>query len=127
MWKELGITNTFTLESSFCGADQGKFADYHFNVQLLEEVGHRFCDTILDFCDPDLVKVKQVLAELEIMLPKASDSESEDESDQDSGGDSDEGTEKTKGKKTTKGGSAAGAKNKAGKMGGQSSQVIGNG
>lgn len=81
MWKEMGITNTFTLESSFCGADQGKFADYHFNAELLTEVGHRFCDTILDFCDPDLVKVKQVLAELEIMLPKASDSESEDESD----------------------------------------------
>ena len=45
MWKELGITNTFTLEASFCGADQGKFADYHFNTDLLQEVGHRFCDT----------------------------------------------------------------------------------
>ena len=53
IWKELGITNSFTLEASFCGADQGKFADYHFNTDLLQEVGHRFCDTILDFCDPD--------------------------------------------------------------------------
>jgi len=35
MWKELGITNSFTLEASFCGADQGKFADYHFNTDLL--------------------------------------------------------------------------------------------
>ncbi len=58
MWKEMGITNTFTLEASFCGADQGKFADYHFNVDMLVEVGHRFCDTILDFCDPDQIKVK---------------------------------------------------------------------
>ena len=48
---------------------------------MLVEVGHRFCDTILDFCDPDQIKVKQVLEELEIMLPKASDSESEDNSD----------------------------------------------
>jgi hypothetical protein len=95
MWKEMGITNTFTLEASFCGADQGKFADYHFNVDMLQEVGHRFCDTILDFCDPDQIKVKQVLEELEIMLPKASDSESEDESDGDSG-DSDEGDKKKK-------------------------------
>ena len=31
MWKELGITNTFTAEASFCGCDQGKYADYHFN------------------------------------------------------------------------------------------------
>jgi len=48
-------------------------------------VGHRFCDTILDFLDPDQIKVKQVLEELEIMLPKASDSESCDDSEPDSG------------------------------------------
>ena len=58
MWKELGITNTFTCEASFCGADQGKYADYHFNQDLLEEMGHRICDTILDFCDPEQAKVK---------------------------------------------------------------------
>ena len=80
MWKEMNITNTFTLEASFCGPDQGKFADYHFNLDLLQEVGHKFCETILDFCDPDQIKVKQVLEELEIMLPKASDSESDEES-----------------------------------------------
>ena len=80
IWKELNITNTFTLEASFCGPDQGKFADYHFNLDLLQEVGHKFCETILDFCDPDQIKVKQVLEELEIMLPKASDSDSGDES-----------------------------------------------
>ena len=43
-------------------------------------MGHKFCETILDFCDPDQIKVKQVLEELEIMLPKASDSESDEES-----------------------------------------------
>jgi hypothetical protein len=84
IWKELGITNSFTLEASFCGADQGKFSDYHFNTDLLQEVGHRFCDTILDFCDPDQVKVKTVLEELEIMLPKASESGSDEESEGDS-------------------------------------------
>ena len=76
----MNITNTFTLEASFCGPDQGKYADYHFNLDLLQEVGHKFCETILDFCDPDQIKVKQVLEELEIMLPKASDSESDIES-----------------------------------------------
>ena len=54
----MNITNTFTLEASFCGPDQGKFADYHFNLDLLQEVGHKFCETILDFCDPDQIKVK---------------------------------------------------------------------
>ena len=53
MWKELGITNTFTCEASFCGSDIGKYADYHYNQDMLQEMGHRICDTILDFCDPD--------------------------------------------------------------------------
>jgi len=85
MWKEMGITNTFTLEASFCGPDQGKYADYHFNIDILEEVGHKFCETIMDFCDPDQIKVKQVLEEFEVLLPKASDSESDMESEPDSG------------------------------------------
>ena len=34
-WKEMGITNTYTLEASFCGADYGKYADFHFNTDLL--------------------------------------------------------------------------------------------
>ena len=42
MWKELGITNSYTLESSFCGADYGAYADFHFNTDLLQEVGHKF-------------------------------------------------------------------------------------
>jgi len=105
IWKEQGITNSFTLEASFCGADQGKFADYHFNTDLLQEVGHRFCDTILDFCDPDQVKVKAVLEELEIMLPKASESGSDEESD----GDSDcSGDDADKKKKKPTGGTANG-------------------
>jgi len=54
---------------------------------LLQEIGHRFCETILDFCDPDQTKVRSVLEELEIMLPKASDSESSDGSEDDSGSD----------------------------------------
>ena len=43
VWRELGITNSYTLEASFCGADFGKYADFHFNTDLLQEVGHAFC------------------------------------------------------------------------------------
>lgn len=57
----MGITNTYTLEASFCGADYGKYADFHFNTDLLQEVGYKFCETIIDFCDPDQIKVKDVL------------------------------------------------------------------
>ena len=105
MWKELGITNTFTCEASFCGSDIGKYADYHFNQDMLQEMGHRICDTILDFCDPDQVKVKQVLEELEIMHPQdqGSDSESDEESDSDESGDEDKKKKGTKKPKKGKG------------------------
>jgi hypothetical protein len=77
MWRE-GITNSYTLEASFCGADYGKYTEFHFNTDLLQQVGRNFCETIIDFCDPDQVKVKSVLEELEIMFPKNSDEESDE-------------------------------------------------
>lgn len=52
-------------------------------------MGHRICDTVLDFCDPDQVKVKAVLEELEIMVPENGGGDSEDGSDGESAPDSD--------------------------------------
>lgn len=105
-WKELGITNTYTVEASFCGADYGKYADFHFNTDLLQEVGHKFCETIIDFVDPDQVKVKDVLEQLEIMFPKNVDEESDDGSNADSDFSGDDAAPKDKaagGKKGAKG------------------------
>ena len=67
IYKEFGIVNTYTIESSFCGADIGKYRDYHFNTMHLQEIGRDFCDTILDFCDPNQNKVRSVTEELEAM------------------------------------------------------------
>ena len=58
VWKELGITNSYTLESSFCGSDFGKFSDLHFNTDMLQQIGHKFCQTIIEFCQPDNTKIK---------------------------------------------------------------------
>lgn len=79
LYKEMGIINSYTLESSFSGASFGKYADFHFNTDHLLEIGHNFCDAILDFCDPEQSKVKTVLEELETMYPKASDDETDDD------------------------------------------------
>ena len=80
MWKELNIINSYTLEASFCGADFGKFADHHFNTQMLEELGHNFCDSLCDFCDPEQVKMVNVLQELQIMIP-SKDNDEDDNND----------------------------------------------
>lgn len=87
VWRELNIMNSYTIEASFCGADFERYADCHFNRQMLEELGHQFCEAIYDFCDPDQTKFKKAMKELEIAyLEKEAGSEGSNEnSDWDSG------------------------------------------
>ena len=54
----MGITNSFTMEATFCGSLLGKMAGYQFSTTDLEEMGYHFCDTLLDYCDPDQSKVQ---------------------------------------------------------------------
>ena len=68
-YKELGIINSFTLEASFCGSNFGKHADFHFNQEHLQQLGHDFCEALLDFCNPDQLKVKQIMEELDLLVP----------------------------------------------------------
>mmetsp|Transcript_14003 Transcript_14003/g.21827 ORF Transcript_14003/g.21827 Transcript_14003/m.21827 type:complete len:119 (+) Transcript_14003:1844-2200(+) len=67
-WKELGIMNSFTLEASFCGADFGKYANLHFNTTLLQEIGHHFCEALLEYMQVDPKKVKTIVAEIEDIM-----------------------------------------------------------
>ncbi|XP_078419519.1 cytosolic carboxypeptidase 2-like [Cetorhinus maximus] len=60
MWR-MGVTNSYTLEATFCGSTLGNSRDFHFNVNDLESVGFEFCDTLLDYCDPDQSKRKKQL------------------------------------------------------------------
>ncbi|EDO49270.1 predicted protein, partial [Nematostella vectensis] len=67
MW-QLGILNSFTMEATFCGSSLGKRNGFHFNTVDLEAMGYHFCDTLLDFCDPDDTKYVAILLELEKTL-----------------------------------------------------------
>ena len=53
VFKDLGISNSYTLESSFCGATMGPFADYHFTPGILRQVGIDFCRTLHMYNDKD--------------------------------------------------------------------------
>jgi hypothetical protein len=46
--KQYDLTNSFTLEASFIGADQGPLAGLHFDTSHFESVGHSLCECILD-------------------------------------------------------------------------------
>lgn len=39
--------NIYTMESSFCGNDQGPFAKYHFSTENLMQTGVDFCRSLL--------------------------------------------------------------------------------
>ncbi|XP_076994672.1 cytosolic carboxypeptidase 3 isoform X4 [Tamandua tetradactyla] len=66
MWK-MGIRNSFTMEATFCGSTLGNKRGTHFNAKDLESMGYHFCDSLLDYCDPDRTKYYQCLKELEDM------------------------------------------------------------
>ncbi|XP_046716172.1 cytosolic carboxypeptidase 2 isoform X2 [Silurus meridionalis] len=67
MWR-LGIQNSYTLESTFGGSTLVGRRGTHFTVGDLKSMGYHFCDTLLDFCDPDQTKTEQCLKELGILL-----------------------------------------------------------
>jgi cytosolic carboxypeptidase protein 2/3 len=64
MWN-LGILNSFTLEATFAGATLGPKAGYHFTTKDFEQIGVEFCDSILDYCDPDQTKCRILYRQIE--------------------------------------------------------------
>ncbi|XP_043505081.1 cytosolic carboxypeptidase 4-like isoform X1 [Polistes fuscatus] len=53
IWRELGISRSYTMESSFCGCDQGKLAGLHFDTDHLKDVGRDFCQALAMMKDAD--------------------------------------------------------------------------
>ncbi|TNN09525.1 Cytosolic carboxypeptidase 2 isoform 1 [Schistosoma japonicum] len=81
MWKE-GITNSYTLEATFCGTTGNELEEgYHFNSIDFEKMGSQFCDTLLDYIDPDHSKMEHIMEYLKnrsISLKMSKVNESED-------------------------------------------------
>ncbi|XP_016423776.1 cytosolic carboxypeptidase 2-like [Sinocyclocheilus rhinocerous] len=67
MWR-LGIRNSYTMESTFGGSTLGDREGTHFSTRDLKSMGYCFCDSLLDFCDPDPAKTEHCLEELGLLL-----------------------------------------------------------
>ncbi|KAM4723140.1 cytosolic carboxypeptidase 2 [Rhinophrynus dorsalis] len=67
MWRQ-GIMNSYTMESTFGGSTLGNKKGTHFSTQDLKSMGHHFCDTLLDYCDPDSSKFILCLSELRTLV-----------------------------------------------------------
>ncbi|XP_037085541.1 LOW QUALITY PROTEIN: cytosolic carboxypeptidase 4-like [Pollicipes pollicipes] len=59
VWRELGVQRSYTMESSYCGCDQGPYQGCHLSTQQLQETGARLAVAL------HLVSVPGDLAALE--------------------------------------------------------------
>ncbi|XP_019887676.2 cytosolic carboxypeptidase 4 isoform X5 [Ooceraea biroi] len=46
VWRQLGVSRSYTMESSFCGCDQGALAGLHFDTEHLKAIGRDFCQAL---------------------------------------------------------------------------------
>ncbi|XP_071809409.1 uncharacterized protein [Asterias amurensis] len=65
---QMGIMNSYTMEATFCGSTLADGSHSHFSTAGYEAMGYHFCDTILDYFDPNESKCEQILSDLEEKL-----------------------------------------------------------
>ncbi|XP_011693107.1 PREDICTED: cytosolic carboxypeptidase 1-like isoform X2 [Wasmannia auropunctata] len=53
IWRQLGIPRSYTMESSFCGCDQGVLAGLHLDTEHLKAIGRDFCQALSMMKDGD--------------------------------------------------------------------------
>ncbi|XP_012227413.1 cytosolic carboxypeptidase 1-like isoform X2 [Linepithema humile] len=46
VWRQLGVSRSYTMESSFCGCDQGALAGLHLDTEHLKAIGTDFCQAL---------------------------------------------------------------------------------
>ncbi|XP_032370963.1 cytosolic carboxypeptidase 1 isoform X2 [Etheostoma spectabile] len=47
VWREIGVQCSYTMESTLCGCDQGKYKGLQIGTRELEEMGAQFCVALL--------------------------------------------------------------------------------
>uniref|UniRef100_A0A8B9WJD6 Cytosolic carboxypeptidase 1 n=1 Tax=Bos mutus grunniens TaxID=30521 RepID=A0A8B9WJD6_BOSMU len=63
VWREIGVQRSYTMESTLCGCDQGKYKGLQIGTQELEEMGAKFC--------VGLLRLKRLTSPLEYNLPSS--------------------------------------------------------
>ncbi|XP_023799418.1 cytosolic carboxypeptidase 1 isoform X1 [Cyanistes caeruleus] len=61
VWREIGVQRSYTMESTLCGCDQGKYKGLQIGTRELEEMGAKFC--------VGLLRLKRMSSPLEYNLP----------------------------------------------------------
>ncbi|CAM9356747.1 unnamed protein product [Chrysoparadoxa australica] len=65
--RELGIMNSYTVESTFCGMDFGPLAQHHLNTGHFQEAGQAILDSLLDYFMPNQAHREQATNQLVVL------------------------------------------------------------
>ncbi|XP_064147244.1 cytosolic carboxypeptidase 1 isoform X12 [Loxodonta africana] len=63
VWREIGVQRSYTMESTLCGCDQGRYKGLQIGTRELEEMGAKFC--------VGLLRLKRLTSPLEYNLPSS--------------------------------------------------------
>lgn len=47
VWRQIRVVRSYTMESSYCGCDQGPYRGLHISTRELHEMGKKFCEALL--------------------------------------------------------------------------------
>ncbi|NWI09661.1 CBPC1 carboxypeptidase, partial [Crypturellus soui] len=69
VWREIGVQRSYTMESTLCGCDQGKYKGLQIGTRELEEMGAKF--------SLGLLRLRRMASALEYNLPSSLDIEND--------------------------------------------------
>nr|KAF6399098.1 ATP/GTP binding protein like 1 [Molossus molossus] len=73
VWREMGVSRSYTMESSYCGCSQGPYQGLQFGTRELEEMGAMFCLGLL------ILELKSVSCSRQLLTRAATLLNAEDE------------------------------------------------
>ncbi|XKL64807.1 hypothetical protein PGB90_004893 [Kerria lacca] len=61
VWREFGVRRSYTMETSYCGCDQGLYKGFHFDTIHLQEIGSNFCTALTGLYDDRKWRIEMML------------------------------------------------------------------
>ncbi|XP_068131262.1 cytosolic carboxypeptidase 4 isoform X2 [Hyperolius riggenbachi] len=68
VWREIGVARSYTMESTYCGFNQGPYKGLQVGTKELEEMGAKFCLGLLILQSKALYNTSARLPQLEALL-----------------------------------------------------------
>ncbi|KAK7595021.1 hypothetical protein V9T40_001454 [Parthenolecanium corni] len=62
VWREFGVKRSYTMETSYCGCDQGPYKGFHLDTVHLQEIGSNFCTALTCLYDERKWRIEMLLA-----------------------------------------------------------------